>query len=657
MEAEEMKKKQQNRKDYGVILGITVVFIMLIIGLLVYFIFKLDINGDMEQNKRLIFGISVHLMILAVLMIVHSIILFKQNKQIKDQKNQLVEAVGRAESMNDSKTLFISRISHSVRTPLNSIVGLIEIAIRNIDDKEKVIECLKKVRAASYHLISLANDVINMGRMGRGEISLASNQINLEVFSENCISIITGKATKKNIKIETKIDVSVFPRVIGDESKLRQAILNILDNAVEYNKEGGTVFFRVFEIASDSETVTYCIEVEDNGIGMKESELQNIWKVYSTGEINDSSVDIDNIKGLGLGLSISKNYIDMMGGTISVKSKPNTGSVFSITVPFVIDKSEVEEKKDNDASLLKSLKLLLAEDNELSREIAAELLQDEGAEVVQAENGKVAYNIYMENPEGTFDAIIMDITMPVMNGLEASRRIRFSDKKDSVYIPIVAMTANAFDADKKMCEDAGMDGFVIKPIEMGKLMDTLLSCIKGRNRRIASQLEEANRNANVDALTGIKNKNAFILETDKINKKIEGKLDKLAFSVVICDLNGLKQVNDTLGHEKGDKFLVNATKVLITTFKNTTLYRIGGDEFAAIITGEDYKNREKLFEGLKSFMNTMGESDGISIDNVSFACGMSDYNSETDDSFEPVLRRADENMYNNKRKMKMGRID
>ncbi|MBR1722413.1 MAG: response regulator, partial [Treponema sp.] len=409
--------------------------------------------GDWQKERSVVFGFAV--------------IDSEIRKEIKYQK-ELKQAKERAEKANATKSEFLARMSHDIRTPINGVIGMAELAAKNLSSPAKVEDCLKKIQHAAFHLNMLVNDILDMSHIESHKLEIAHKPMNILSLAVGCLSIIEGQLVNRNLKIITDFDDFKYPFLLGDELHLRQALVNILSNAVKFTPDGGKVIFRIKELLGGSKTVTYKIEIEDTGIGMKADFLEHIWETFSQEEGGARS----EYKGTGLGTSIAKSLIEMMGGSISVRSKLNEGSIFTIDIPFAIDDRTAskriqemrKEENENSATLIGS-KILLVEDNETNLQSAKELLESEGASITTAENGKIALKIFKESKLNYFDAILMDIMMPVMNGIEATKAIRALERSDSKITPVIALTANAFEEDVRNSMEAGMNAHLTKPLE------------------------------------------------------------------------------------------------------------------------------------------------------------------------------------------------
>ena len=376
---------------------------------------------------------------------------------------------------NKSKSDFLSRMSHDMRTPLNGIIGLLQIVDRHFDDKELVLESHKKMHVAANYLLSLINDVLQMSKIEDGNVPLTKDIIDFSELTKDILVIIEQRAKERGIKMQfnAKNDIR-YPFVYGSPVHLRQIFFNIYGNCIKYNHIGGSIVTTSDYTETDDGVVMYEWTITDTGIGMSKEYKEHIFEPFSQERQYIGSAH----HGIGLGMSIVKGLIEKMGGSIEVESEEGVGSTFIIKIPFKIASTPDKVNKQTSELKIDGLNLLLVEDNELNAEIAETLLSDEGAAVTVAKDGSQAVNIFKEKPEGSFDAILMDIMMPVMDGLTATKKIRTLDHPDAKKIPIIAMTANAFKEDKEKCLAAGMNAHLAKPIEIENVKKVLCEQIR-----------------------------------------------------------------------------------------------------------------------------------------------------------------------------------
>jgi CheY-like chemotaxis protein len=360
-------------------------------------------------------------------------------------------------------------MSHDIRTPINGIVGMTSIAMKNMDNTEKVADCLHKISGAADHLLTLINDVLDMSRIESGKVNISHEPMDIRTMVDNCYSIIGGQILSREITFQKEFKNIKHPHVLGDELHIRQILINILGNAVKFTPDGGTISFRVQEMTDDEEKATIRFEIEDNGIGMTEEFQKHIFEAFSQADNGSRTT----FMGTGLGMAITKQFVDLMGGDIKIRSKLSEGSCFTVDLTFDVDPEKIQENAQAATDDVKGMNILLVEDNMLNMEIAEEILEDEGVTVATAENGQIAVDEFNDSEPGTFDAILMDIMMPVMNGYEATRAIRASSHPDAKVVPIIAMSANAYAEDVQEALASGMNAHVAKPINIPLLLSTL----------------------------------------------------------------------------------------------------------------------------------------------------------------------------------------
>ena len=407
----------------------------------------------------------------------------RKQEQEKDEKYkaELLRAAKKAEAANEAKTEFLQRMSHDIRTPINGICGMIDVADHYAEDMKKQTECRAKIKEASHLLLELINEVLDMSKLESDEVILEEIPFNLNSISEEILGVIEQMATEQNIRILWEEKEVTHWNLIGSPVHVKRILMNILSNAVKYNKENGYVYISCREIPSKQTAMTTLEFVcRDTGIGMAEAFQKRIFEPFAQEHAGSRT----KFAGTGLGMPITKKLVEKMSGTISFESKEGIGTTFLIRIPFRIDtdrkdRTEAEEKTETS---IQGLHVLLTEDNELNMEIAEFVLQNEGAVVTKAWNGQKAVDIFRKNRPGEFDVILMDIMMPVMNGYEAAKMIRSLDREDAKVIPIIAMTANAFTEDKMRAKEAGMDEHIAKPVD-GKLLVKVINELVKRNQR------------------------------------------------------------------------------------------------------------------------------------------------------------------------------
>ena len=415
----------------------------------------------------------------------------KQERE-KDEKYkaELLIAAKKAEAANRAKTEFLQRMSHDIRTPINGICGLVNMADHCADDMEKQTEYRTKVKEASNLLLELVNDVLDMSKLESGEVILEEIPFDLSRISREVLVVIEQMAAEQNIRIVWEKKEITHRKFIGSPGYVKRVMMNILSNAVKYNRKNGHIYISCREIPSGQpEMTTIEFVCRDTGIGMTDEFQKHIFEPFAQEHAGSRT----KFAGTGLGMPIAKKLIETMGGTIAFESENGAGTTFVIRIPFKIDlnSDKREEKKDvSDGKSIKGLHILLAEDNELNMEIAEFVLQNEGAVVTKAWNGQEAVERFKKSEPGEFDAILMDIMMPVMNGYEAAKTIRSMDRKDAKVIPIIAMTANAFAEDRIKAKEAGMDEHISKPVDEKLLVKVIYELEERSFRGIRNEKEK-----------------------------------------------------------------------------------------------------------------------------------------------------------------------
>ena len=420
------------------------------------------------------------------------------------------KALRKAEEASVAKTEFLSNMSHDIRTPINGIMGMLDIAEDNFDNKARVRDCMTKMRGAASHLLSLINDVLDMTKIESGNMQMLDTSFDLRALLDSCCSIVEGQIADRHMTFTKQIGPFWHPYLIGSELHIRQVLINILSNSVKYTPDGGEINFRAKETLFEEGLVHLRMEIKDNGIGMSEEFLQHIFEPFTQEQRSSRT----HYKGTGLGMAITKKLVDQMHGSLDVESEPGKGSTFIVRLSLPVGTPPKDEPSVvvrhaapaaasgsswNDAPAaaaetapaapaaaeaappLAGLHLLLAEDNELNSEIATTLLEEQGAKITAVENGRLALEAVQNAAPRTYDAILMDVMMPEMNGLEATRCIRaYEGKGPGEGTPIIAMTANVFADDVKACLDAGMNSHVGKPLDMKVLIGEILKYTDAR---------------------------------------------------------------------------------------------------------------------------------------------------------------------------------
>lgn len=391
-----------------------------------------------------------------------------QKRQLEKQQKTLEEALSLAKSANNAKTVFLNNMSHDIRTPMNAIIGYTNLALSHIDEKPRVLDYLFKINQSSEHLLSLINDVLDMSRIESGKMFIDEKPENLTNIINELENIINADVAKKRLNFFIEGFDIQNDDIICDKLRLHQILINILSNSIKYTPDGGHISFKIHQKSEPKLNYSsYEFSIKDNGIGMNKDYLEHIFEPFS----RFRSSTISGIQGTGLGMAITKNLVDLMGGQIEVHSEENIGTEVILHFTFKLqDKSSSKEKILIENSFtFKNKKVLIVEDNDMNLEIASELLQEEGCIISSARNGKIAVDLVKNSEPGTFDLILMDIQMPVMNGYEATKEIRTLGNKKLASIPIVAMTANTFDEDRKKALDCGMNEHVPKPVNITTL--------------------------------------------------------------------------------------------------------------------------------------------------------------------------------------------
>ena len=400
----------------------------------------------------------------------------QKQEQEKDEKYkaELLKSAKKAEAANEAKTEFLQRMSHDIRTPINGICGMIDVAEHYADDMEKQTECRAKIKETSHLLLELVNEVLDMSKLESDEVVLEEISFNLSNISKEVFVVIEQIAAEQNIRVVWEKKEVTHWNLIGSPGYVKRIMMNILSNAVKYNKENGYIYISCQEFTSEQDgRVTIEFICRDTGIGMTEEFQKHIFEPFAQ-EYTGSRT---KFVGTGLGMAIARKLVEKMGGTITFESEKGVGTTFVIRVPFKIDPDadKREEQKEVSEKSIKGLHILLAEDNELNMEIAEFMLQNEGADVIKAWNGQEAVELFRKSEPGEFDVILMDIMMPVMNGYEATKMIRSLDREDAKEVPIIAMTANAFTEDRIRAKEAGMNEHVAKPVDVELLMKVIYS--------------------------------------------------------------------------------------------------------------------------------------------------------------------------------------
>lgn len=437
--------------------------------------------GTAEFTRRvllsftLISSLIVLLITTAVSLVVHN----NHTKKIEAERALRLKEEAEAERQTSiAKTFFLSNMSHDIRTPLNGIAGMLDIAQEHINDPKAIEGCLETMKQCSDHLIALVNDVLDMSRIESGKVVIKQEPFNLLSILDMCSSIIKSELEGRDISFKYDFSKLIHPNVVGDSVRLQRIIINILGNSVKFTPDGKSISFAVVENPIDANHSSYHLIMEDTGVGMSEEFQKKIFDSFSQEERAQTST----YKGTGLGMAITKQYVTMMNGTIELKSKIDEGTRFDVILPlpFTLEAPQSESVQLAMAVVpsLKGSRVLLVEDNDINIKIALHLLEATKAEVIVAKNGRLAVDEFEKEPEGYFALILMDVMMPVMNGYEATQAIRSSKKKDGSSIPIVAMTANAFAEDIAKVLASGMNDHIVKPIDKALFYRSINKALK-----------------------------------------------------------------------------------------------------------------------------------------------------------------------------------
>ena len=394
-----------------------------------------------------------------------------------EQQRQLREAVTQARRADAAKTDFLRRMSHDIRTPINGIRGMVEIARHYVGNEAKQEECREKIMVASGFLLELVNNVLDMNKLESGKVQLEAKTFCVRDLVEESAAMVEAQTAEKTLTLRRDIRCDRSDRVIGSPLHVRQVLQNLLSNAVRYNRVGGEIFLSARETARTEETVAYEFVVRDTGVGMSEAFQQRAFEPFAQEDASARS----SYTGTGLGLAIVKELVEKMDGTIRLESRKGAGTTFTVCLTFTRDR---QAQRDEDAAAapvsICGVNVLLAEDNEINMEIAEFMLANEGAAVRKAVNGQQAVEMFSASEPGEIDVILMDVMMPVMSGLEATRRIRGLNRPDARTVPIFAMTANAFADDAERSRSAGMNEHLTKPIDAAVLTRTIARYVRGR---------------------------------------------------------------------------------------------------------------------------------------------------------------------------------
>jgi len=391
----------------------------------------------------------------------------------KKQDQAIMELLEKVRRANSVKSEFLSRMSHDLRTPINGILGMLVVMEKSGHDPERQRDCREKIRVSTEHLLSLVNDVLEVSRLERGKPAAVEEPFDLlHDALEKCVMMLTPKAEEAGVRLETGEINLTHSRLVGNLLHLKQILMNIMDNAIKYNRPNGSVLIRAEELSCEEGLAKYRFEIEDTGIGIGEEFIKDIFEPF-TQEKQDART---NYNGAGLGLSIVKKMAEHMGGTIEVESQVGKGSVFRVTLPIRVDvnwEGQSAAGQEDTPADVSGMRVLLVEDNEINREIVQFILEEAGASVVTANDGMQAVDAFAASEQGSFGCILMDLMMPVMSGFEAAQVIRSLDRPDAIAVPIIALSANTFEEDIAMAKDAGMDEHLAKPVDIKKMFKTM----------------------------------------------------------------------------------------------------------------------------------------------------------------------------------------
>lgn len=407
------------------------------------------------------------------------LLIFVNNQQrLLQKKTQDAEAAVRA------KSEFLSHMSHDIRTPINGMMGMLDIAQAHLNNPEKMDLCLSKMRGAADQLLSLINDVLDMSKIETGSIQLVEEPFDMIRLLNGTLAVQEIIASEKSLTIEQDIEGAIeHPCVCGSPNYVRSILVNIISNAIKYTNPGGDIFVSARELFCDGEYVKFEFIVSDTGIGMSEEFAEHIFEPFTQEHAENRS----SYQGTGLGMSIVKNLINKMKGTITLETKQGEGSTFTITLPVKLDTVCFEETEtEEEETSIEGMKILLVEDNDLNLEVAQYILEDAGAEIIVARNGLESVELFEQSESDSFDVILMDVMMPVMDGLTATKRIRKLKRKDARTVPVIAMTANVFNEDIIAAKEAGMNEHIAKPLDFDKLIHTLAKYFLKMDKKLIS---------------------------------------------------------------------------------------------------------------------------------------------------------------------------
>ena len=437
--------------------------------------FEIEPKAGWVPQSQIAFGILIAALVSGVLTVGYWQYEMQRYKEAL-YAEKIERAAKRAEEASEAKTRFLFNMSHDIRTPMNAIVGFSGLLEKNLQNERKAKEYLEKIQSSGNLLLRIINQVLEMARIESGTAVLQLKAEDMDALFHRVNTVFEEDVRKKNLQYHAVLDVR-HHYVVCDQTKLQEIMLNIISNAIKYTPEGHSIYVEVHEAVSENPSkIRYIFSCEDTGIGMSEEYLPHIYEEFS----REHSTTENKVPGTGLGLPIIKSMIELMGGSIQVESRQGIGTKFTIDLSFDIAlKEEVYGSEDTIESsaihTIKGKRILLVEDNELNAEIAKTVLEDVGALITRAENGQQALELFKEKPAGTFDVILMDLMMPVMDGYTATRKIRELERSDAKTVPIIAMTANAFQEDAEKCIAVGMNAHLAKPLDIEKMKKTIKS--------------------------------------------------------------------------------------------------------------------------------------------------------------------------------------
>lgn len=433
--------------------------------------------GMVEETNHI--SIICGLVAGAVLLLIclYSYYVYQKSKaEEQKQKQLLMNAAEEADAANKAKSAFLLSISHDIRTPMNAIIGFTNIALHQ-NTVSDIHDSLEKVQKSSNHLLSLLNDVLDFSRIESGKVTISPEPVDITQLTDNVQAIMNGLLYNRDLKFEVHRERPKNPYVLADVTRIREVLVNLLGNAVKFTKDGGKITLDISSYpGTDEKHIIIRYVVQDNGIGMSEEFQKELFKPFSQ---EDNANARTKYKGTGLGMAITKKYIDMMGGSIAVESKKGVGTTFTVEIPLELTEQVIQSKQPLHRDLT-GVHVLMAEDNDLNAELATIMLEDAGMTVTRASDGKEVVNLFKNHPRDTYDLILMDIMMPNMDGHQATKAIRALgiERSDAVTIPIIALSANAFIDDIQESLDSGMNDHISKPINMEEVTDTIAKYIK-----------------------------------------------------------------------------------------------------------------------------------------------------------------------------------